>query len=177
MLLGAYVVQTGGALAWEPFVASIPIALLVALILYVNEIPDRRGDARAGKRTLPVRFSQTTVITGYNVAVAAAPMRSLVVGVVLGILPIPILLMLLTIPLALSVSRGLAPNYDNPYGLMAIMGINVQLHLRAGLLLLAGVRRRAVSSMARAGAPTGLRTSFLRACTAGQAIGARRTGH
>ena len=64
MLLGAYVVQTGGALAWEPFVASIPIALLVALILYVNEIPDRRGDARAGKRTLPVRFSQATVITG-----------------------------------------------------------------------------------------------------------------
>ena len=58
MLLGAYVVQTGGALAWEPFVASIPIALLVALILYVNEIPDRRGDARAGKRTLPVRFSR-----------------------------------------------------------------------------------------------------------------------
>ena len=52
--------------------ASIPVALLVALILYVNEIPDRRGDARAGKRTLPVRFSQTTVITGYNVAAAAA---------------------------------------------------------------------------------------------------------
>ena len=58
MLLGAYVVQTRGVLAWEPFVASLPIALLVALILYVNEIPDRRGDARAGKRTLPVRLSK-----------------------------------------------------------------------------------------------------------------------
>ena len=58
MLLGAYVVQTGGTLAWEPFVASIPIALLVMLILYVNAIPDRRGDARAGKRTLPVRLSR-----------------------------------------------------------------------------------------------------------------------
>jgi 1,4-dihydroxy-2-naphthoate polyprenyltransferase len=135
MLLGAYVVQTGGALAWEPFVASIPVALLVALILYVNEIPDRRGDARAGKRTLPVRFSRTTVIAGYNVAVAAAYVV-LVLGVALGILPIPVLLMLLTIPLALKVSRGLAPNYENPYGLMAIMGTNVQLHLRAGLLLL-----------------------------------------
>jgi 1,4-dihydroxy-2-naphthoate octaprenyltransferase len=135
MLLGAYVVQTGGALAWEPFVASIPVALLVALILYVNEIPDRRGDARAGKRTLPVRFSETTVIAGYNVAVAAAYVV-LVVGVVVGVLPIPVLLMLLTIPLALRVSRGLAPNYENPYGLMAIMGTNVQLHLRAGLLLL-----------------------------------------
>ena len=51
--------------------------------------------------------------------------------------------MLLTIPLALKVSRGLAPNYENPYGLMAIMGANVQLHLRAGLLLLGGLRHRA----------------------------------
>ncbi len=136
MLLGAYVVQTGGTLAWEPFVASIPIALLVALILYVNEIPDRRSDARAGKRTLPVRFSETTVIAGYNAAAAAA-FVALVVGIVAGFLPIPALLVLLTIPMAVRVSRGLAPNYDNPYGLMAIMGVNVQLHLRAGLLLLA----------------------------------------
>jgi 1,4-dihydroxy-2-naphthoate octaprenyltransferase len=136
MLLGAYVVQTGGTLAWEPFIASIPIALLVALILYVNEIPDRRGDAYAGKRTLPVRFSETTVIAGYNVAAAAA-FVVLVAGVVAGVLPITALAMLLTIPLAIRVSRGLRPNYDNPYGLMTIMGVNVQLHLRAGLLLLA----------------------------------------
>ena len=72
MLLGAYVVQTRGALSWEPFVASLPIALLVALILYVNEIPDRRGDARAGKRTLPVRLSPATVIAIYRVAAIAA---------------------------------------------------------------------------------------------------------
>ena len=56
---------------------------------------------------------------------------------VAGILPVPTLLMLLSIPLALRVSQGLAPNYDNPYGLMAVMGTNVQLHMRAGLLLLA----------------------------------------
>ncbi|HEV8489633.1 MAG TPA: prenyltransferase [Candidatus Limnocylindrales bacterium] len=136
MLLGAYVVQTRGALSWEPFVASIPIALLVALILYVNEIPDRRGDARAGKRTLPVRFSQSTILTGYRLAVAAA-YGVVVAGVVAGVLPIPALLVLLTIPLALRVDRGLAPNYDNPYGLMAIMGVNIQLHLFVGLALLA----------------------------------------
>jgi 1,4-dihydroxy-2-naphthoate octaprenyltransferase len=135
MLLGAYVVQTRGALAWEPFVASIPIALLVALILYVNEIPDRRGDAHAGKRTLPVRFSRSAVVTGYNVAVAAAYVV-VAAGVVTGVLPIPALLMLLTIPLARQVSAGLTPNYDNPYGLMAFMGVNVRLHLAAGALLL-----------------------------------------
>jgi 1,4-dihydroxy-2-naphthoate octaprenyltransferase len=137
MLLGAYVVQTRGALSWEPFVASLPIALLVALILYVNEIPDRRGDARAGKRTLPVRLSKPTVIAIYQVAAVAAYVI-VVAGVVVGQLPIPALLALLSAPLALQVSRGLAPNYDNPYGLMAVMGVNVKVHLYAGLLLLAG---------------------------------------
>ncbi|MGH2476559.1 MAG: prenyltransferase [Candidatus Limnocylindrales bacterium] len=136
MLLGAYVVQTRGALAWEPVIASIPVALLIALILYVNEIPDRRGDAFAGKRTLPVRFSRDAVIGGYNAAAVGAYV-ALVGGVVLGVLPIPTLLMLLTIPLARQVSSGLAPNYDNPYGLMAVMGVNVKLHLLAGLLLFA----------------------------------------
>jgi 1,4-dihydroxy-2-naphthoate octaprenyltransferase len=137
MLLGGYVVQTRGALSWEPFVASLPVALLVALILYVNEIPDRRGDARVGKRTLPVRFSRSAVIGGYRGATIAA-YAILVAGVIMGLLPVPALLALLTIPLARQVSRGLEPNYDNPYGLMAVMGVNVKVHLYAGLLLLAG---------------------------------------
>ena len=136
MLLGAYVVQSGGALAWEPFVASIPVALLVALILYVNEIPDRRGDAHAGKRTLPVRFGRRAIVAGYRIAVIAA-YAAIVAGVLGGTLPVTALLALLTIPLALRVSHGLEPNYDNPYGLMAIMGVNIQLHLVAGLALAA----------------------------------------
>jgi len=136
MLLGAYVVQTGGSLSWEPAVASIPVALFVALILYVNEIPDRRGDAHAGKRTLPVRLSRSVVIALYRVAAAAAYVV-LVAGVAAGILPVPTLLMLLTIPLARRVAAGLEPNYDNPYGLMAVMGVNIRLHLYAGVALLA----------------------------------------
>jgi len=136
MLLGAYVVQTRGVLTWEPVVASLPIALLVALILYVNEIPDRRGDARAGKRTLPVRLSKSTVIAGYRLAALAA-YAIVIVGVLAGLLPIPALLALLTVPLALRVSRGLEPNYDNPYGLMSVMAVNINVHLYAGLLLLA----------------------------------------
>ena len=48
--------------------------------------------------------------------------------------------MLLTIPLARQVSAGLMPNYDNPYGLMAFMGVNVRLHLYAGVLLFVAYR-------------------------------------
>ncbi len=135
MLVGAYVVQSRGLLSWEPVIASLPVALLVALILYVNEIPDRRGDARAGKRTLPVRLPKSAVIAGYRIAAIAAYVI-LVVGVVIGLLPIPVLIALLTIPLALQVSRGLEPNYDNPYGLMSIMAVNINVHLYAGILLL-----------------------------------------
>jgi 1,4-dihydroxy-2-naphthoate octaprenyltransferase len=150
MLLGAYVVQTRGLLTWEPVIASLPIALLVALILYVNEIPDRRGDARAGKRTLPVRLPKAAVIAGYRLAAIAAYVI-LVVGVVVGLLPIPVLIALLTVPLALQVSRGLEPNYDNPYGLMAIMATNIKVHLYAGVLLLLAY---AVVLVAGAVAPT-----------------------
>jgi 1,4-dihydroxy-2-naphthoate octaprenyltransferase len=117
-------------------VASIPVALLVALILYVNEIPDRRGDAHAGKRTLPVRWSPGAVVLGWDAAVVAA-YGVVVAGVALGVLPITTLLVLLTIPLAKRVHDGLRPNYDNPYGLMAIMAANIQLHLVVGLLLFA----------------------------------------
>ena len=55
MVLGAYVVQTE-TLSWEALVASFPVAILIALVLYINEIPDRKGDSLAGKRTLPVRW-------------------------------------------------------------------------------------------------------------------------
>jgi 1,4-dihydroxy-2-naphthoate octaprenyltransferase len=136
MLLGAYAVQSGGPLALEPFVASIPIAILVALILYVNEIPDRRGDAHAGKRTLPVRLSREAVIRIYDGSVAVA-FAVVIVGVVIGVLPVPALLVLALVPLARRVSGGIRANYDNPYGLMAFMGVNIRLHLYAGLALLA----------------------------------------
>ena len=72
MLVGAYVVQSVGVLRPEPFVASLPIALLVMLILYVNEVPDRQADARAGKRTLPVRMAMPHIVNGYFLAALAA---------------------------------------------------------------------------------------------------------
>ncbi len=68
MALGAYFVQAGDY-AWEPFFVSIPVGILIALILYVNEVPDRPADASAGKRTLPVRLSKDAVVRLYEVAV------------------------------------------------------------------------------------------------------------
>jgi 1,4-dihydroxy-2-naphthoate octaprenyltransferase len=136
MLLGAYVVQTG-ELAWEPFVLSLVPGILIALILYVNEIPDRRSDAEAGKRTLPVRLAPDTVRTGYLVAALAA-FAIVIGGVVSGLFPWPALLALAAVPIALRVHAGLKVHYDSPYTLMAVMGQNVNLNLVVGGLLLVG---------------------------------------
>jgi 1,4-dihydroxy-2-naphthoate polyprenyltransferase len=136
MLLGAYVVQTG-RVAWEPFVLSLVPGLLIALILYVNEIPDRRSDASAGKRTLPVRFGPDVIRTGYLV-VALGAFALIAAGVVGGLLPWPTLIALAAVPLVLRVHRGLEVHYDSPYALMAVMGTNVNLNLVVGGLLLVG---------------------------------------
>ena len=136
MLLGAYVVQTQGLLTLEPIVASLPVAILVAMILYVNEVPDRPADARAGKRTLPVRWSRSLVINAY-VAAVAATFLIIIGGVLAGLLPIPALAALVAIPLARQVHNGLQRYYESPYGLMAVMAVNVKLHLVVGGLLLA----------------------------------------
>ncbi|RKY02040.1 1,4-dihydroxy-2-naphthoate octaprenyltransferase [Candidatus Poribacteria bacterium] len=55
VVLGSYYVQTG-RLAWEPVIASIPVSLLIAAVLWVNELPDYEADAAVGKRTMVVRL-------------------------------------------------------------------------------------------------------------------------
>lgn len=55
VVLGTYQVQRGVVTPWL-LGASVPLGLLIAAFLVANELPDRRGDAGAGKRTLVVRL-------------------------------------------------------------------------------------------------------------------------
>jgi 1,4-dihydroxy-2-naphthoate octaprenyltransferase len=136
MALGAYFVQAG-EYAWEPFLASIPVGILIALILYVNEVPDRPADAAAGKRTLPVRLSQEGVIRLYELAVGVT--FGLIVAFALsGLIARPAIIAVAGLPLAFPVIRALRDSYENPYALMPAMAKNIQLHLVTGLLLVVG---------------------------------------
>jgi 1,4-dihydroxy-2-naphthoate polyprenyltransferase len=136
MTIGAYFVQAK-AWSWEAIYASLPVAILIALVLYVNEVPDRPGDAKAGKRTLPVRWTKPTVIAVYAVSVITA-FALILIGAITGIIPRPTIIALAAIPLALPVYRGLQEFYESPYQLMPRMGKGVQLHMATGLLLVAG---------------------------------------
>jgi 1,4-dihydroxy-2-naphthoate octaprenyltransferase len=137
LVLGAYTVQSRGSISLEAYLVALPAALLVGMIPYVNEIPDRADDAQAGKRTLPVRWTRETVIPVFDMA-AAVSFVAVVASVAAGLLPLPGLLVLVAIPLAIRVHVGLVSFYDSPYALMETMATNIQLHLSVGVLLLVG---------------------------------------
>jgi 1,4-dihydroxy-2-naphthoate polyprenyltransferase len=55
--LGTYLVQRG-KIEIGPLLASIPLGLLIANFLLINEFPDASADAKADKRTLVVRLGR-----------------------------------------------------------------------------------------------------------------------
>ncbi|MGH3080643.1 MAG: 1,4-dihydroxy-2-naphthoate octaprenyltransferase [Gaiellaceae bacterium] len=136
MTLGAYYVQAQ-EYDLEPLLASLPVGILIALVLYVNEVPDRPADAAAGKRTLPVRFSKDVIVNGYAAAVALA-FGLIVVFAVAGWIVRPAIIAVAAAPLALPVYRALRDHYEEPYTLMPAMAKNIQLHLATGVLLILG---------------------------------------
>ncbi len=136
MAVGTYF-ACAGRWSWQPVLASLPVALLIALVLYVNQVPDRAGDTAAGKRTLIVRLSPAQV-QGVYAIVAGAAFVCIVAEVAAGVTPAWTLLALAPLPLALRVWRGLRAHYGDPYALMPTMQTNIVLHLVTGLLLVIG---------------------------------------
>jgi 1,4-dihydroxy-2-naphthoate octaprenyltransferase len=79
---GAHFVQAGvpSPLA---LAAALPVGLLATAILAVNNLRDRAGDARAGKRTLAVRLGERAS-RAYGVALLALPFALLPLAAGLG---------------------------------------------------------------------------------------------
>lgn len=107
---GTAYLQTG---SWSVlgFAAAIPVGLLVTAILVVNNLRDIGPDTRAHKRTLAVtlggRFAQREYLVMLLVAYAV-PVVLLLVGAV----SYPVLLPLLSLPLALPLVRAVFADGD-----------------------------------------------------------------
>ena len=136
MVLGAYWVQAQ-QLSTAALYASIPVGILIAAVLYINEIPDRMWDEKAGKRTLVTRMSPETSVTGYAVMMGTAYL-SILVGVALGVMPLATLLGLLTVPMAWNAFKALRKHHGYAYRLIPANATTVFAHLFTGLLLVAG---------------------------------------
>ena len=135
-VLGAYFVQTR-RLSYEVLWASIPVALLITAVLYINEFPDYRADKAVGKKTLVVVLGRERAVWGY-IALVAAVYAVILVGVGWRVLPYPVLIGLVTLPLAYRGIRGALRFHGNTPKLIPTNAVTIQLHVMNGLLLVLG---------------------------------------
>ncbi|HEX8158931.1 MAG TPA: 1,4-dihydroxy-2-naphthoate polyprenyltransferase [Solirubrobacteraceae bacterium] len=110
---------TGSAFAqlrtwpWEAFVLAVPVGLLAAAILVVNNVRDMDSDARAGKRTLAVRLGRERARTVYGVMVYGAYLVAPLPWL-LGSLSPWLFLPWLTLALAVRLARTVREHADGP---------------------------------------------------------------
>jgi len=142
MVLGAYYVQAG-TLSLVPFLASIPIGLLIAAVLWINEFPDMDADGAVGKRTLVLRLGYSKsvgvymglIVLSYLLVVLYYLLR-LATSVTLTSLAT--LAVLATLPLAIKAIRGLRANYRDPHAIIPSNARTIMLHLSFGILSILG---------------------------------------
>jgi 1,4-dihydroxy-2-naphthoate octaprenyltransferase len=133
---GSYFVQAK-ELPWEAFVLAVPVGLLAAAILMVNNIRDLETDRRAGKRTLAVRLGRHRARRLYAVMVYVAFFLAPLPWV-LGSLSAWLLLPWLAMPLAVPLIRTVANHTDGPT-LNEALAQTGMLQLAFCLLLSAGI--------------------------------------
>jgi 1,4-dihydroxy-2-naphthoate octaprenyltransferase len=109
---GSYYVQVEH-LDWEAFALAVPVGLLAAAILMVNNVRDIDSDRRAGKRTVAVRIGRDRARDLFAGTVYLAFLLCPVTWV-FGPTRAWVLLPWLTLPLAASVARLVRGRSDGP---------------------------------------------------------------
>ncbi|MGH2348800.1 MAG: 1,4-dihydroxy-2-naphthoate octaprenyltransferase [bacterium] len=132
-VMGAYYVQTGTITATAGW-AAIPIAALVTAILVVNNIRDLEPDRRGGKRTLATFIGRRASTMEYLLLLYAA-YGAVVLGVIMGVLPVEALVVLTTIPLAIRVWTVVRDEAEPRALTRGGLRGTALLHLAMGLLL------------------------------------------
>ncbi len=150
MASGAYYVQTG-ALSWEPVVASIPVAGIIALVLFINEFLDVRADAEVRKRTLVVRLGPAGASWVY-LAWSALICGAVVFAVHQRVLPRETIGALVAAPFLLWGGIIALRHAGDPRSIVPACGATVVAHVLAGGGVIAGYFA-ANWGVLRAGAP------------------------
>lgn len=137
MVLGVYYVLTGVYGVTALLVSLLPL-FMVSDLLLINQFPDREADRWAGRNHLLLAWGSPAGVLVYGIFLCAAYV-SVVLGVMLGVLPPPVLLSLATVPLAALAFRGLRRHQDTVPALVPHMAQHVALTLVTPLLLALGI--------------------------------------
>lgn len=137
IILGSYAVMAM-SLSLDPLLVSIPIGILIALILYVNEIPDRQWDIKAGKLTLVARIKEEDIAKGYLIGIILT-YATYALGLAYGSLPIYSLAVLALIPIAKKVYDGIKRGYHDPYSMIPYCAKHINLYTYFSIIILISI--------------------------------------
>lgn len=132
-VVGSFYVQAG-ELSLQPVLASIPLSLLIAALLYMNEFPDYEADKGAGKNNLVVRLGPEKARYGM-VLIVASTYLSLVICVAASLMPTLTLIALISIVFAVPALTGLMKNYKGNTALIPAIKMIIATHASTGALL------------------------------------------
>lgn len=135
MVLGSYYVQAQ-ALAFRAFLVSVPIGILIALVLYINEFPDYTGDKSVGKKNLVVTLGKKRAVILYHILLASVYLIIFLL-VVFKFLPLVALIVFLSLPLAIKAYAVSKKNYEKIFELLPANAATIGLHSLIGILLCA----------------------------------------
>ncbi len=110
MVAGSYWAINGN-LTWSPLWASIPIGIMVAAILFYQNLPDIESDKKVGKNTLAVMLSRNGSIIAMLI-IGILIYLSTVTLILLDVYPIICLLTLITIPLFIKILQLMKKETD-----------------------------------------------------------------
>ncbi|NHJ15064.1 MAG: 1,4-dihydroxy-2-naphthoate octaprenyltransferase [Candidatus Thorarchaeota archaeon] len=136
MVLGAFYVQVP-IIELEPIIASLPIALLITAILYINQFPDYIADKTADKRTLVVRLGRRKASRGYAVLMLGVYL-ALFLGGVFDIIAWQSYIGLSSFPLAIVGIIFAFRFYDEPTKMVPANIATIQTHLLTGVFMIFG---------------------------------------
>lgn len=135
-VLGAYYVQVQ-KVTLEAFILFIPMAILIANLLWLNQFPDYPADKAASKNTLVVKLGRDKAIRVYYFLLLCVYIIILL-GILFKIIPIIGLIAFLSLPLALKIVKIAKANYMKTEELIPAMAGGIQLPMVIAILLCVG---------------------------------------
>ncbi|MHA2236760.1 MAG: 1,4-dihydroxy-2-naphthoate octaprenyltransferase [Candidatus Hodarchaeales archaeon] len=136
-VFSAYYIQQGNINSPLLAISSIPIAILISMLLFINEFQDRESDERAGKTTLVVVLGKERSALIYAIGMVVSYLV-LLIAILTSNLPFLLILPILTIPITIKAISVSLKHYNDIIELLPANGMTVMIHFSFGLLMAIG---------------------------------------